>query len=254
MRDRRPNLATIVGSSLAAVAAGSLLAFSSLAENAGLQGLATGRIQPAAPVRGGSTRAITLPAPAPGPEEPVGPIEQLVRDAFAGSSTPVATAPAPRPRVTPGAPSVERAGRPEKREKPKPRKRPAPDEPSPAVAFVPRETAEETETQTETGEESPQGSAYGHDKKAKKPKAPKAPKHSGKEKGGKTDSGPMYAREAAEPESEPKDEGTQWGPVKDKKAKKSTADAPGRGNGHARHGHDNGKGRGKGKGHSKHGD
>ena len=254
MRDRRPNLATIVGSSLAVVAAGSLLAFSSLAENAGLQGLVTGRIQPAAPARGGSIRAITLPAPAAAPEEPADPIERLVRDTFARSSTPVVTVPAPAPPVTPGAPSTERPARPEKKDKP--RKRPATDKPSPAVAFVPRERAEETETveETEAAEESPQGNAYGHDKKPKKPKAPKPPKHSGKGKGGaKEDSGPMYARETAEPESEPKDKGPQWGPAKEKKAKKVTAEGSGKGKGHAKHDHDNGKGGGKGKGHSKHG-
>ncbi len=245
MTGRRPNLATIVGSGLAAVAAGSLLAFSSLAEQAGLQGLATGHIQPAAPASGGSTRAIRLPAPAPAPGEPADPIEQLVRDTIARATLPV-VAPAPA-RVTPGAPAGDARAHPERpRKKDKPR-RAAPARPAAAVAFAPREAPADTETP----DGPPYGNAYGHHKK---PKKPIPAKRAGKKHrpSSKAESGPMYARAADGDAGEAKDEAPQWKPVKDKKAKKTTR-GPRNGNGHAKHAHDNGKGRGNGKGHSKHG-
>ncbi|MDQ4124398.1 MAG: hypothetical protein M3134_02200, partial [Actinomycetota bacterium] len=79
---RRGNLATIVGSSLAVVAAGSLLAFSTLAEQAGLDGLAAGKLQPAQPGRvDGGGHVITVPAPATAPPgDPREALVELVRD------------------------------------------------------------------------------------------------------------------------------------------------------------------------------
>ncbi|HEV2754197.1 MAG TPA: hypothetical protein VG318_00270 [Actinomycetota bacterium] len=247
LRERRPNLATIVGSSLAAVAAGSLLAFSSLAEQAGLQGLATGRIEPAAPARGGGTRAIRLPAPAVAPGEPGDPIEQIVRETFARADAPAV--PAPAPRVTPGAPADD--GPPEKKEKKEKPRRRAPEPPPEVVAFTPREAADETET----ADGPPYGNAYGHDKHdnhGKKPKPAKPPKHAGNGKGHgrKADPAPIYARGAAEESSKPKDEPTTWKPVKEKKG---AGHSNGKANGHSKHAHDNGNGGGKGKGHKKHG-
>ena len=102
---RRPNLATIVGSGLAVVAAGSLLAFSTLAEQAGLQGLATAGIQPATPHRAPAGRAITIPAPAAAPpSEPQAVVDRLVETTLAlvepapvAAQRPPFVTPPPRP-------------------------------------------------------------------------------------------------------------------------------------------------------------
>src|SRR3712207_4029573 len=78
---RRPSLTTIVGSSLAVIAAGSLLAFSSLAEQAGLEALTARGLQPAQPDRvTGRAEAITVPAPATAPPgDPRDDLTELVR-------------------------------------------------------------------------------------------------------------------------------------------------------------------------------
>ena len=248
---RRPNLATIVGSGLAAVAAGSLLAFSSLAEQAGLQGLASAGLQPAAPLRGGGPRAIRLPAPAPA--EPIDPIEQIVRDSIARATAPVTSAP-PTPRVTPGAPSDDGPGRPAKKDKPRHHHR-RPERPEPVVTVAAKETVDE---EPAAAEGPPYGNAYGHDKHDKKAKAPKPPKHVGKKKS-HSDEGPaepMYARSRNDEDESPSSKPPKLQKVKKAgKPEKDKGDAPagGKGNGHSKHAHDNGKGGDKGKGHSKHG-
>ncbi|MFN2588610.1 MAG: hypothetical protein ABR613_10910 [Actinomycetota bacterium] len=246
---RRPGPATIVGSGLAVAAAASLLAFSSLAEQAGLQGLATRGIEPAAPVGGGRTRAIRLPAPAV-PPEPADAIEQLVRDTIAG--TPSAIAAAPAPRAVPGAPAAGEPRRAREAKKDKPRRDHAPARRGPALAFAPRETADDTETTYGP----PYGHAYGHDRK---PKAPKPARNAPEKKqraAPKAEAAPTYARRGAGEAPGSEEEAPRWKPSKSKPGKlaKHAARRGGHGkaNGHANHAHDDGRGRGKGKGHRKH--
>lgn len=217
---RRPSLATIVGSSLAIAAAGSLLAFSSLAEQAGLQGLAAVGIQPAQPgtVGEGGGKAITIPAPSTAPpSDPRAELEELVRETLERDQELAAAA--PRPTI-----SFARAPQ---------RTRPERPEPVPvarvAVAGPP---VDDDEPQWDGP---PYGHAYGHykDKDDVKPK-PAKKKHAPKSRGNDQ---PVYARSTAEePRAAPK-------APKMKKVNKAEA------KGHAKHAH----GKGKGKGHTKHG-
>lgn len=229
---RRPNLATIVGSGLAVVAAGSLLAFSSLAEQAGLQGLATRGIQPATPNRGGGDRVITIPAPATAP--PAGPdglLDQILGDTtlVAGVAGP-ATLP-PFVEAPPSAPEPSKARKPKKPKRPRPTR---PTEPVARVAVAPARP----EPEAYSSEGPPYGHAYGHDKKPEKPHAPSP--HPAKPK--KADDAPMYARAA-------NDDKHAKGP-KPKKAKKVENRGLSKALGHDKH---EGKGKSKGKGHKKHG-
>ena len=118
---RRPNLATIVGSGLAVVAAGSLLAFSTLAEQAGLEGLATGGLQPARPNRAEAAHPITVPAPATAPpRDPREALTEIVRDTIARVDRPVAVAEAPEPwSFTPAVETRVKPKRIEKAKKPR---------------------------------------------------------------------------------------------------------------------------------------
>lgn len=237
---RRPRLATIVGSGLAVVAAGSLLAFSSLAEQAGLEGLATGGIRPAAPAsRPG--RAITLPAPVADADRSVhdgvrrvvdetirrdGRLEPPVEATNETPTTVVAEAPAP-PEIT--APVAAPSPPPETETKTEKdwdggkydgslqAKKKQGDEPT-----------VEPSPDDEWSHEPSRREARGHEKKSKKSKArsddaggPAKPSKMAKAKG----------KEARRLEQAAGD--------KDKS----------NGKGHAKHEHENGKG----KGHSKHG-
>lgn len=249
---RRPNLATIVGSGLAVVAAGSLLAFSTLAEQAGLQGLATGGISPTVPARSGNTRAIRLPAPTDigEPERIVDPIDEIVRDAIARANE---RQTAPR-TIAPAGP-VDTGSRPEQR--PEPRAQRSPKKPKKdhgrGVVVAARTTGEE-EAPAATAEPTdgpPYGNAYGHYKHDKKKKVEKAKpeksghKHKSKAHKKEAPSAPVYARSRGKDE----DEAPEWKPKKLKPKDAETADSGpgnGRGNGHSKHAHDNGKGQGKG--------
>lgn len=231
---RRGNLATMVGSSLAVVAAGSLLAFSSLAEQAGLEGLATGKLQPAQPGRVDGGHAITVPAPATAPPgDPRDALVQLVRDSRGPSRIrtlpPVETV-APEPR-----------SRPERPERPEPKTERRRVEDSARVAVAPDRVEDVDEVEHDGP---PYGHAYGHYKK--KHKAPKpAKKHT--PKGGSE--APVYARSAnddrggSKPPKAPKMHKVE----KVKKAKKAPGHSNGKAKGHSKHAH-----KGKGKGHSKH--
>lgn len=228
---RRANLATIVGSSLAVAAAGSLLAFSSLAEQAGLEGLATGRLQPAHPGRsGGGGHAITVPAPATQPPgDPRDDLVELVRRTTADER--VRTLPTLEPAETVAAPEP----RPEKPAKPEPRRI---DRSARVAVAQPEVDDEPAET-----DGPPYGHAYGHHKDKHKDKAPKpGKKHAPK---AHSDEAPVYARSAH-------DEGKSKPPKAPKmqKVKKVKKANPGNGKakGHSKHAH-----KGKGKGHSKHG-
>ncbi|HEX2296593.1 MAG TPA: hypothetical protein VHN37_14970 [Actinomycetota bacterium] len=255
-RARRANLATIVGSGLAAVAAGSLIAFSSLAEQAGLEGLATGGLQPAHPGRtgGGGGRAITIPAPATAPpSDPRAELVELVRTTGERGRTPelvvrVADLPEPRlpARTGPSAPDARR------------RAQPAETQRRVAAATDP------PEAETDHWGGPPYGRAHGYH--GKKPKSPRSPKrHRAEPRSGDA---PVYARSAHEAEAKPakapkmkkvekKAGSTPPGHAKAKghgkrgKSAGHSEHAPGRGKarGHSKHAH----GRGKGKGHSKHG-
>ena len=238
---RRPNLATIVGSSLAVAAAGSLIAFSSLAEQAGLQGLSIRGIQPAQPGHGGGGgHAITVPAPSTAPPgEPRDALTQLVRDTIERDVRVAAPQPV---RVVEFDPAPAPRKRDRRLERP---------ETQPRVAVA---TPDETgEVETAEWDGPPYGHAYGHykNKHDAKPKAPKkkpAPKVRTKDQ-------PVYARTAA-------DDKPGRGPKPPKTNKLEKVDeTPGNGNGngkakakgHSKHSHGNGKGKSKGKGHSKHG-
>lgn len=270
MRERRPNLATIVGSSLAVVAAGSLLAFSSLAEQAGLQGLAVGGIEPAAPSRAGETRAIRLPAPVPATssETPVDPLDELVRQAIERAET---------RKVAVAVASPEATDRPQA----KPDRDPKPKRPAPAVGFAAKEGAV---NEVETSDDGPPyGHAYGHYKNGKaggpypEGKAPGNSDHEKKDKKkqdkkkpkkgrGGAGSAPVYARTANDggeaPGSNSKSKkvkkhapgnGANSLHAPGKSGKASPAKQGNRGNGHGKKTGHAKHGKGKGKGHSKHG-
>lgn len=231
---RRPNLATIVGSGLAVAAAGSLLAFSSLAEQAGLQGLAAGGLEPAVPGRGSATRAITIPAPAAPPGEPATAGDTL-RDLVARV---VSEPPAQRAAIAPGAPPDRRspARGPEEKRPNRPERRAQP-------AFAARRVAAAASADDAAEYAGPPyGKAKGHHKhdKAEKAKAPRKQKPARSQEGSEA---PVYAKTKASDSQKPK-------APKTKVTKKSAAS---RGQGKA-HGHDkHARARGKGKGHSKHG-
>lgn len=232
---RRANLATIVGSSLAVVAAASLIVFSSLAEQAGLDGLATGRLEPTRPGRtDGAAHAITVPAPATAP--PGDPREEFAERVRAAAEREperalmafetANRAPAPRPEKTAPkrAPRVEETAR---------------------VAVTEPEVDEGTEAAEPDGP--PYGHAYGHayGHYKKKHKAPKpGKKHAPKSRSAEE---PVYARSTNE------DGGSKpaKAPKMQKVEKVKPAGHPGKGKakGHSKHAH-----KGKGKGHSKHGD
>lgn len=223
---RRANLATIVGSSLAVVAAGSLLAFSSLAEQAGLEGLATGGLQPAQPGRVDSGgHAITVPAPATAPPgDPRDALVELVRDS--GGRMRVRTI------VPVDTPEREPRSRPEQPDPPEPTQ-PRRIESSARVAVASDDGNDVDEVEHDGP---PYGHAYGHYKKeheAPKPAKKHAPKSS---------EAPVYARGANEGEGSkpPK-------PPKMHKVEKAPGHSNGKAKGHSKHAH-----KGKGKGHSKH--
>jgi hypothetical protein len=232
---RRPSLATIVGSSLAVIAAGSLLAFSSLAEQAGLEGLTARGLQPAQPERTtGRAEAITVPAPATAPPgDPRDDLTQLVRSTVAQELDPirVRTAPAPAP-----APLVEA---PVRRE---PKPRPDRVEPRARVAVA--------EPEVPKPDGPPYGHAYGYHKKDGAKPQP-AQKHSRGKRGAKdsSDDQPVYARKANDGTKPPKP------PKTNKVAKvKGNGHSNGKAKGHSKHADGPGNnGKGKAKGHSKHG-
>ena len=230
---RRANLATIVGSSLAVVAAGSLLAFSSLAEQAGLEGLATGQLQPAGPGRaGGGAHAIMIPAPATdAPRDPAEVLAKLIRDSRSEKVRMLPTVettpePAPRPqRAKPKTPAVEDTAR---------------------VAVTP--PPEDPYDEPDESDGPPYGNAWGHHKHDKKKhKAPKPPKHAPKRDAAEQ---PVYARSKNDGEAKPPKEsnGPALQKVKKEKKEKAPGSGNGKGKGHSKHAH-----KGKGKGHSKHG-
>jgi hypothetical protein len=96
----KPTLTPVLGTALAAVAAGSLLAFSMVAQHAGLGDLTVpGPVTASGP--GGSLGAITLPG-VPGNPAAAGSPEP---SPTASEPTLVASAPAPAPEVAPTAPS-----------------------------------------------------------------------------------------------------------------------------------------------------
>lgn len=248
---RRANLATIVGSSLAVVAAGSLLAFSTLAEQAGLEGLASGRLQPAIPGRAGTGgHAITVPAPATAPPgDPREALAELVRES-------VRRAPA---QERPAEPAV--ATEPPSPAKPE-RERTRRVDSSAKVAVAEPPVEEDVDAAEPDGP--PYGHAYGHYKNKRKEKH-KDEKPAKKQKPkSRSSEQPVYARTANDDgESKPYKPSKPAKLEKVKKTKK--ADSPGNGNGkghgkgHSKHAH-KGKGNrsagrsvGKGKGHSKHG-
>ncbi|HEX2058465.1 MAG TPA: hypothetical protein VHI71_08855 [Actinomycetota bacterium] len=221
---RRPNLATIVGSGLAVVAAGSLLAFSSLAEQAGLQGLSTGGLRPAAPSRDGRTpHAITIPAPATAP--PRGPreaVDDLVRRVVERDERPALAVP-PVVAFVP----VDRGPKP----KPEPRRL---DERARIAVAGPDPSAEEWDGP-------PYGHAYGYHKK--RGERPQPAQDAKKDRPNKDrDEAPVYARSV----DDDKAKGS-----KPPKMKKVATAAPGKAKGHGKHKHPHGNG--KAKGHSKNG-
>ena len=224
---RRGNLATMVGSGLAVVAAGSLLAFSTLAEQAGLEGLAAGRLQPAIPGRTGSGgHVITVPAPpSTSSGDPREALAELVRE----STRP--------PRVETPAPPV--AADPPPPEKPE-RERPRRIDDAARVAVI--EPAVEEEPDTGEWDGPPYGHAYGHYKNKHKEPNP-AKKHEPKTR---SSDQPVYARtaNAESPSKPPKGSRLQ----KVKKVKEAEGHGNGNAKGHSKHAH-----KGKGKGHSKHG-
>lgn len=240
---RRPNLATIVGSSLAVVAAGSLLAFSSLAEQAGLDGLAAGGLQPMHPGRSnGGAHAITVPAPSTAPPgDPHDAIAALVRgtrthrDAGDG-------APAERVAFAPPPPAEPVVAEPQPETRPERRAR---IEQNARVAVAGPDVAK-----AEKPDGPPYGNAWGyHKKNGEKPKPAQrdgSRKHAPKKQ---SDDAPVYARKA-------NDGGASTSkPPKVKKVEKvHKVKAPkGKAKGHSKHSLSNGHGNGKAKGHAKHG-
>lgn len=250
---RRPNLATIVGSGLAVAAAGSLLVFSSLAEQAGLQGLATGGLQPATPGRDGGTRAITISAPASSPTP-----EQTLRELVAQVDS---DEPAPRAPVTPAAPAPERDRPPRPDENPVQRER-STDPALAARAVAPSAPAYAAQTDPAGP---PYGKAKGHDKHAQpeKANATRRPKANGR----RSPEAPVYARTRStggEKPKAPKMKKVTKGPAARTEGNGHHKHAQGHGKarGHGKHARGHGKargrgkhahGHGKGKGHSKHG-
>jgi hypothetical protein len=219
-----------------------LLAFSSLAEQAGLQGLATGGLQPAHPARGSNGgHVITLPAPAAEPpRDPRNAFTDLVRDAIARVDAPPA---AELVTFTPAAPAPET-------HKPSSKKLRRPDVGDQAKVAV---AGPAVSTDDVDSDGPPYGHAYGHYKDkhgrpepARKPKPAKkhAPKPS-------SDGQPVYARTAND------EAGKAKAPRPPKMKKVEKAASHGKAKGHSKHaeGHGNGKAKGKskGKGHSKHG-
>ncbi|HYO60586.1 MAG TPA: hypothetical protein VEU29_01655, partial [Actinomycetota bacterium] len=191
---RRRNLATIVGSSLAVVAAGSLLAFSSLAERAGLDGLAAGGLQPMHPNRSsGQAHAITIPAPSTAPPgDPRDAIVALVRgtrthrDADGAPAERVAFAPLP---------SVESGvGEPKPEAKPEAPKRPDRIDRQARVAVEGPDVAK-----VEKRDGPPYGNAWGYHEKGGDQAKPAQRDGSGKHAPKKqSDGGPVYARKASD--------------------------------------------------------
>lgn len=238
---RRANLATIVGSGLAVVAAGSLLAFSTLAEQAGLEGLATRRLQPTHPAHAGrGAHVITVPAPATAPPgDPRDELAELVRATVDRDRVRTAPVVAFQPPAAPS-PQPDEA-RPDRSRRVEPTARVAVTEP-----------AAQDEAEAAEPDGPPYGHAYGHYKEKHK-----APKH---EPRSRSSEQPVYARSANdETESKP-----PKAPKMKKVKKVKPAGNPGNGKakGHSEHGNGNGyghskhagKSNGKGKGHSKHGD
>ncbi|MDQ3957224.1 MAG: hypothetical protein M3273_02760 [Actinomycetota bacterium] len=208
-----------MGSSLAIVAAASLLAFSSLAEQAGLQGLATAGLQPAPPARG-VTRAITLPGTAPAsPREPREPVAQLIPEAL---SEPPETVAAPVVEPPPSEPAGPRPD-------PKPRRdRRAQDdkmEPRRELADLARSSASRDED-----------AGHGRHVRPKKHK-----EHRGEVFVARSHAEPAKGRGNGRLEH---DHGNGNGKGRSKHDRSN-----GKGKGHDKHEHANGKG----KGHSKHG-
>lgn len=250
-KPRKPNLATIVGSGLALVAAGSLLAFSSLAEQARLEGLATRGLQPAAPARYGNTvPAITLPAPSTPAEGRGGLLDELLEE----GRTRVAAAPQQSQAVT------LRAAAPDQ---------PRPKKPNPPAHgrdrdLRPDERRVLARAAAPPGNVGAEWDGDDYDEReirGKKPKKPKKPHpHKGPRKHDPA-AQPVYARSTADEDDERPSK-----PPKMKKVKKAADghgnkaraqgrgedhdehDGKGRGKGHAKH-----DGKGRGKGHSKHG-
>lgn len=243
----------MVGSSLAVVAAGSLLAFSTLAEQAGLEGLATRGIEPAQPgrVRSGE-HAITIPAPATAPPTDLRvEVSDFGREGSRARVRTVAPveppAPAPLPPREPVEPEVRRVNQ---------RARVAVDGP-------------DVDDKVEKWNGPPYGHAYGHHKN----KHGKSPK---RERKNESPEAPVYARTANDEAPPKKSKAPKLQKVKKvKKAKGAAHPGKGKAKGHSKHaagpvaahsngkakGHSNGKAKGhakhahkgKGKGHSKHG-
>lgn len=239
---RRPSLATIVGSSLAVIAAGSLLAFSSLAEQAGLEGLSARGLQPTQPDRTtGSAEPITVPAPATAPPgDPRDTLTELVRETVARRDLdPIrVSVPAPEPAPRVGTPVPNEPDRIERRAR---------------VAVA------EPEVPKAKPDGPPYGHAYGYHKKDGAKPEPAQQRSRGKHRSKKPSGDqPVYARTAnGDGAKAPK-------PPKTKKLAKVKGNAgghskhaDGRGNGHGKaKGHSKragGHGKGKAKGHSKHG-
>jgi hypothetical protein len=232
---RRPNLATIVGSGLAVAAAGSLLAFSSLAEQAGLRGLATGGLQPTVPGRGGGTRAIVVSAPAAPDGEPAT-AEETLRELVArvGSEDPVRSEPVVATAPVGG--PVRR--RPAEKDDPARRERRDP-------VLAARRTATAAPEHAEAAEAygPPYGKAKGHDERDDPAKS-KTPRKQKRVRSQDAPEGPVYAKTNRAGGKSPKAP----------KMKRVTRSAPAshgnsKGRGHDKHAH----GKGKGKGHGKHG-
>jgi hypothetical protein len=213
-----------------------LLAFSSLAEQAGLEGLATGGVQPAQPGRAaGSAHVITVPAPATAPPggDPRDALVELVRESTGGrvrvaALPPVAILPEPRSRP-------QRPQRPE----PTPPRR---IDGGARVAVAPADY--DGPDEAEDGGP-PYGHAYGYYKKKHeepKPAAKHTPRHRSPEQ-------PVYARSAKDGEGSKPAKAPKLQKVKKvKKVKSVPGHSNGKAKGHAKHAH-----KGKGKGHSKHG-
>ena len=223
---RRPNLATLVGSGLAIVAAGSLLAFSSLAEQAGLQSLSTGGLRPADPQRAGGTRAITIPAPASAPPGPRDAVDELVRRVVERDG-----GPPPAPVVAFDPPRERRPRKPKVRRVDHPAR----------VAGVAGPNVPSDASDDSDGP--PYGHAYGYHKRpGERPEPARRSKkaHKAKHPPG---AAPVYARTTSD------DGAGHSKPPKMKKAGKVAGNGKqkGRGKGSAKHGH----GHGKAKGHSK---
>lgn len=239
---RRPSLATIVGSSLAVIAAGSLLAFSSLAEQAGREGLNARGLQPTQPDRTtGSAEAITVPAPATAPPgDPRDTLTELVRETVARRDLdPIrVSVPAPEPAPPVDTPVRTEPDRIERR----------------ARVAVAQPEVPEAEPYGP-----PYGHAYGYHKKDGAKPEPAQQRSRGKHRSKKPSGDqPVYARTAngggAKPPKPPKVK--KVAKVKDNGHSKH-ADGPGNGHGkakgHSKHAGGHGNGKGKAKGHSKHG-